>query len=124
MLDADEQPQQHQPVIAPPRPPNPELIRLHESVHHKLSSELASITHAFAADAERLRAHQADLLSGEPAIKDEMARLEAVRDVCRNVASRTRHAVLQADANIAEIRRKGDPEIDELVCAPSIVHNQ
>ncbi|KAF8902121.1 Vps23 core domain-containing protein [Gymnopilus junonius] len=98
----------------PPRPPNPELVRLQAHVHQKLTSELNSLSQALALDAERLRAQQADLLAGEPAIKDEMARLEAVRDVC----------VQQAEANIAELRRKGDPEVDELVCATSIVHNQ
>jgi len=108
----------------PPRPPNPELLRLQTAVHQKLTSELNSLSQALALDAERLRAHQADLLAGEPAIKDEMARLEAVRDVCRNVAGRTRQAVDQAEMNIAELRRKGDPEVDELVCATTIVHNQ
>ncbi|KIM49155.1 hypothetical protein M413DRAFT_15322 [Hebeloma cylindrosporum] len=108
----------------PPRPPNPELLSLHQQVHHKLSSELNSLSQALALDAERLRAQQSDLLAGEPAIKDEMARLEAVRDVCRTVANRTRQAVQQAESNIAELRRKGDPEVDELVCATSIVHNQ
>jgi ESCRT-I complex subunit TSG101 len=106
------------------RPPNPELVRLQEQVHQKLTSELNSLSQSLSLDAERLRAHQADLLLGEPAIKDEMARLEAVRDVCRNVANRTRQAIQQADSNISELKRKGDPEVDELVCATSIVHNQ
>ena len=83
-----------------------------------------SLSHALALDAERLRALQADLLAGEPAIRDEMARLEAVRDVCRNVSGRLRGTVNQAEKNIAELRRKGDPEVDEMVCATSIVHNQ
>ena len=108
----------------PMRPPNPELVRLQEQVHQKLTSEFNSLSQSLSLDAERLRAHQADLLLGEPAIKDEMARLEAVRDVCRNVANRTRQAIQQADSNIAELKRKGDPEVDELVCATSIVHNQ
>jgi len=110
--------------LAPPRPPNPELLRLHTEVHEKLKTELNSLTQALAHDAERLRVHQADLLVGEPAIKDEMARLQAVRTVCRSVADRTRQAVQKAEANIAELRRKGDPEVDELVCATTIVHNQ
>jgi len=93
---------------APPRPPNPELLQLQARI----------------LDAERLRALQADLLAGEPAIRDEMARLEAVRDVCRNVSGRLRGTVNQAEKNIAELRRKGDPEVDEMVCATSIVHNQ
>lgn len=109
---------------APPRPPNPELLRLHAQIHDKLTSEISSLSQALALDAERLRAHQMDLLSGEPAIRDEMARLEAVRDVCRNVSGRLRGTVNQAEVNIAELRRKGDPEVDELVCSTTIVHNQ
>ena len=112
------------PNLAPPRPPNPELLRLHEQVRNKLAGELASLAHAHALDAERLRAHQRDLLAGEPAIRDESARLTAVRDVCGGVAARLRGAVQAAEANVAELRRKGDPPVDELVCAPSIVHNQ
>lgn len=111
-------------IPVPPRPPNPELLRLHAQVHEKLKSELISLTKTLTLDAERLRVHQSDLLLGEPAIKDEMARLEAVRDVCRNVSERTGQAVRQAEASIAELRRKGDPEVDELVCATNIVHNQ
>ncbi|KAJ7685150.1 UEV domain-containing protein [Mycena polygramma] len=109
---------------APPRPPNPELLRLHAAVHTKLSSELASLGHALALDAERLRAHQADLLAGEPAIRDEMGRLEAVRDVCRTAADRMRGAVETAERNVADLRAKSTPEVDELVCSTTIVHNQ
>ena len=114
-----------QPVYqAPPRPPNPELLQLQARIQDKVESEMNSLSQALALDAERLRALQADLLAGEPAIRDEMARLEAVRDVCRNVSSRLRGTVNQAEKNIAELRRRGDPEIDEMVCATSIVHNQ
>ncbi|EJD53040.1 UEV-domain-containing protein [Auricularia subglabra TFB-10046 SS5] len=109
---------------APPRPPNPELVRLHAAVHQKIHGELASLAAAANADAERMRATQADLLAGEPAIRDEMARLEAVKDVCRTVASRLRDTVNHAEANVAELRRKGDPEVDELICSTTIVHNQ
>ncbi|KIM87029.1 hypothetical protein PILCRDRAFT_815462 [Piloderma croceum F 1598] len=108
----------------PPRPPNPELLRLHSQIHAKLTSELASLSQAMALDTERLRAHQTDILSGEPAIRDEMARLEAVRDVCRTVAERMRGTVEQGERNVAELKRKGDPEVDELVCSTTIVHNQ
>ncbi|KAK0210715.1 UEV domain-containing protein [Desarmillaria ectypa] len=108
----------------PPRPPNPELLRLHDQVHQKLTSELASLAQALSLDAERLRAQQSDLLLGEPAIRDEMARLEAIRDVCRNVSNRMRSTVDQTERNMSELRRKGDPEVDELVCSTTIVHNQ
>ncbi|CCL99132.1 uncharacterized protein FIBRA_01146 [Fibroporia radiculosa] len=130
LLDADEPPPPPASTFppssapAPPRPPNPELLQLHTQVHAKLHSELASLQQAMAVDAERLRAHQTDLLSGEPAIRDEMARLEAVRDVCRTVADRMRAVVDAGAQNVSELRRKGDPEVDELVCSTTIVHNQ
>ena len=69
-------------------------------------------------------AHQRDLLAGLPAVRDESARLQAVRDVCRAVADRLRGAVIDAERTVAELRRKGDPPVDELVCSTSIVHNQ
>ncbi|KAG8217484.1 hypothetical protein J3R82DRAFT_5629 [Butyriboletus roseoflavus] len=109
---------------APPRPPNPELLQLHAHVHDKIRSELSSLSQLILLEADRLRAQQADLLAGEPAIRDEMARLEAVRDVCRNVAARLRSTVEHVERNLADLRRKGDPEVDELVCSTSIVHNQ
>ncbi|KAF9510778.1 hypothetical protein BS47DRAFT_1331497 [Hydnum rufescens UP504] len=112
------------PSTAPPRPPNPELLRLHAQIHQKLTEGYASLSAALAQDAERLRVTQADLLSGEPAIRDEMARLEAVRDVCLTVAMRTRSFIETAEANIAEMKRKGEPEVDELVCSTTIVYNQ
>ena len=109
---------------APPRPPNPELVRLHSQIHQKFTSEYTNLSAVLAQDGERLRATQADLLSGEPAIRDEMARLEAVRDVCLTVAMRTRSFVEAAEANVAEMKHKGEPEVDELVCSTTIVYNQ
>jgi ESCRT-I complex subunit TSG101 len=109
---------------APPRPPNPELLQLHARAHEKLRTELASVSQAMTLDGERLRAQQADLLKGVPAIRDEMGRLEAVRDVCRGVANRLREVVQTAERGVTELKRKGDPPVDELVCSTSIVHNQ
>nr|GAT58716.1 UEV-domain-containing protein [Mycena chlorophos] len=126
LLDGDPIPALQPPTPAPPppRPPNPELLRLQAAVHSKLTAELASLQHAMTVDADRLRAHQADLLAGEPAIRDEMARLEAVRDVCRTAAGRMRSTVETAERNVAELRAKNEPEVDELVCSTTIVHNQ
>ena len=110
--------------VAPPRPANPELLQLQKQVQEKFAAEFSSLSRAMAVDAERLRAQQADLLAGEPAIHDEMARLAAVKDVCLNVAGRMRISIEHAERNMAELRRKGDPEVDELVCSTTIVHNQ
>jgi len=82
------------------------------------------VSQAMTLDGERLRAQQADLLKGVPAIRDEMGRLEAVRDVCRGVASRLHEVIQTAERGVTELKRKGDPPVDELVCSTSIVHNQ
>ena len=126
-LDADDDDIQKiatSPTNPPPRPPNPEILRLHAQLQAKFTSELATLDQALATDVQRLRTAQSDLLAGEPAIRDEMARLEAVRDVCRVVAGRFRTTVDNAVSNLIELRRKGDPEVDELICSTTIVYNQ
>ncbi|KAG8820153.1 hypothetical protein FRC19_009097 [Serendipita sp. 401] len=114
------------PVVtaAPPRPMNPQLLALHAQLHQKFAAEFNSFTASITREAEGPRAAQTDLLAGEPAIKDEMARLESVRNVCRTVASRLGATANAAELAVAELKRKGDPEVDEIVCATSIVHNQ
>lgn len=111
-------------AAGPPRPPNPELISIHARLHEKFTTELASLTTSVAQENERLRGAQADLLKGEPAVRDEMARLEAVRDVCQTVCHQLADVVNSAENAIANLERKGEPAVDELVCATSIVHNQ
>ncbi|KAG8932910.1 hypothetical protein FRC02_000337 [Tulasnella sp. 418] len=111
-------------TIVPARPPNPELLQLHAKLHQKFTTELASLAQTLSSDSERLRSTQTDLLNGEPAIRDEMARLVAVRDVCKSVAGRMKVLVEAADSNVNELRRKGDPEVDELICSTTIVYNQ
>ncbi|KAI0082701.1 UEV-domain-containing protein [Panus rudis PR-1116 ss-1] len=112
------------PSVAPSAPAPSAHPSMTGPVHAKLTSELASLEQVMALDAERLRALQNDLLAGEPAIRDEMARLEAVRDVCQGVAARLRAVVSDGERNVAELKRKGDPDVDELVCSTTIVHNQ
>ncbi|KIY46727.1 UEV-domain-containing protein [Fistulina hepatica ATCC 64428] len=126
LLDGDAADVSEAPVAAPPppRPPNPELLSLHAAVHAKLTSELASLTQALSLDAERLRGMQADLLQGEAAIRDERGRLEAVRDVCVSVRARVGTVVSDAERELERVRARGEPEVDELVCGTSIVHNQ
>lgn len=67
---------------------------------------------------------QADLSSGEPAIRDEMARLEAVRAVCVGVADKLGSVVNAGEERIRDLERRGEVAVDEVVCSVSIVHNQ
>lgn len=67
---------------------------------------------------------QADLASGEPAIKDEMARLEAVRAVCAGVADKVGAVVSTGEERVRDLEKRGEVAVDEVVCSVSIVHNQ
>lgn len=73
---------------------------------------------------EHLRALHADLLKGEPAILDEMQRLEAVRDVCVSVRDRMSEVVGTAQNNIQDLSTRPEIEVDELICGTNVVHNQ
>lgn len=66
-----------------------------------------------------------DLVKGNPAIVDEMQRLEAVKSVCDSVRERYRGVITEAEARLRELERRGSgPEVDEIVCSSTIVYNQ
>jgi ESCRT-I complex subunit TSG101 len=65
-----------------------------------------------------------DLITGEPAIRDEMARLEAVRKVCDSVGRRMDEVVHKGEDRVADLDSRGEVGVDEVVCGISIVHNQ
>lgn len=108
----------------PARPPNPQTLALHAQIHTSLSSLLAQTSQTLAADTQRLQAVQSDLLAGEPSIQDEMARLRAVRDVCKAVGEQTRAWNESVEGKIREVKARGEPEVDEIVCSTAVVYNQ
>ncbi len=57
-------------------------------------------------------------------MEDESARLVAVRDVCRGVGARLKDVVSRTEGVVAEVKRRGEVGVDEMVCATSIVGNQ
>ncbi|GAA96744.1 uncharacterized protein L969DRAFT_54417 [Mixia osmundae IAM 14324] len=112
--------------FAPPprRPTNPELLHLQTAVQQKLISSRTSLLSSLAQQRTTLEALQSDLRLGEPAIRDEMARLEAVKDVCITVKRRMEDVTERAQRNVDLVKLKGDIEPDEIVCSTSVVHNQ
>lgn len=103
---------------------NPQVLALHQDLHAKFVTALTSLHSTIAADSARLRAAQSDLLAGPPAIQDEMARLRAVRDVCTTVAGRYQETIRKAEGNLNELRKRGEVDVDEMLIAGSILHNQ
>ena len=124
LLDAVDQPEASSAGPAPLRPLNPELAALRQALHAKLVNAHTALHASHQAFAQRQAAYAADLAKGEPALLDEMARLEAVRDVCRTVAQRYGDLVARAEANVADVAARTDVPVDEIVCANTVVGNQ
>ncbi|PWN92851.1 UEV-domain-containing protein [Acaromyces ingoldii] len=109
---------------APPRPPNPELLSLHARLHAKLTMRLQHLRNTLGESQNQLQLLNSDLDRGEPAIRDEMSRLEAVRDVCRATGDGLERSVNEAREWAQKLREREDPNPDEMVFSTSIVGNQ
>ncbi|CAH7685996.1 UEV domain-containing protein [Phakopsora pachyrhizi] len=112
-------------IVPPPRPPNPTLIALREAVYRKIKEEIEALNQRLRFEKDQLIVLQHDLLKGEPAIMDEMARLQAVRDVCKGVGDRYDDLVEKLNERISDLKenRKVVP-VEELVCSTTVLYNQ
>lgn len=109
----------------PPVPPNPALLALRTRVHSKFTSALTHLAHSTEAELARLDLMRVDLEKAQPAIEDEMARLEAVRSVCAGVRDRYAQVVGEAQQRMREYEARGDGvEVDEIVCGSTVVYTQ
>lgn len=113
----------------PPLPPNPALLALRAQVHLRLSTSLHQLHGSTTQSLAQLALLGDDLGKGPSAIEDEMKRLEIVRDVCQVVRARYEEVVRTGQERREVYRRKlgSDglgPEVDEIVCSVSVVHNQ
>ncbi|WVN85480.1 uncharacterized protein L203_100626 [Cryptococcus depauperatus CBS 7841] len=123
-LPSDSSSSSHPPPLPPSKPPPPSLLHLHSILLPHLQTSLSLFLQSFQSSIEHLQARRDDLKTGEPAIRDEMARLEAVKKVCDSVGKRMEDVVHQGEARVVELEAKGEVGVDELVCGISIVHNQ
>lgn len=118
-------PQQQQQQRAPPVPPNPALLALRTRVHSKFTTALTQLAHSTEAELARLDLMRVDLEKAQPAIEDEMARLEAVRSVCAGVRDRYAQVVGEAQQRMREYEARGDGvDVDEIVCGSTVVYTQ
>lgn len=108
----------------PSRPLPPSTLHLHSLLHSHLSTRLPQLLHSLSQTTTQLLSVRSDLESGEPAIKDEMNRLEAVNGVCQGVVRKMEMVVEEGGKRVGELEGKGEVGVDEVVCSVSIVHNQ
>ncbi|KAL1749030.1 UEV domain-containing protein [Schizophyllum fasciatum] len=107
----------------PPRPPNPQLLALHASVHQALQSGLAGLEAQHAGEMERMGRAREGLERGAAAIADERGRLVAVKAVCDGVRERYAGVVAEAERRLATAKAK-EVGVDEMVCGAGILWNQ
>lgn len=112
------------PPVAPPKPPPPSLIHLHAILQPHLNAALPALKHDLESQRQALLERREDLASGEPAIRDEMARLEAVKKVCDVVVEKMGEVVSKGEERVVDLERRGEVSVDEVVCGISIAHNQ
>jgi ESCRT-I complex subunit TSG101 len=100
------------------------LVHLHHILLPHLDASLPPVLQGLHSSKAHLIERREDLASGEPAIRDEMARLEAVKKVCDTVGARLDEVVAKGSERVADLESRGDVSVDEVVCSISIVHNQ
>ncbi|KAH9460741.1 hypothetical protein Pst134EB_008899 [Puccinia striiformis f. sp. tritici] len=122
--DDDEEPLQQQKTAPPRPPPNPETSILRQKVYEKLKHEIARYRSDLDKENHQLEILEQDLYKGEPAIKDELARLEAVNDVCMSVGKRYSEIIGDLHKRIFEVEARSLPDVDELVCSTTVLYNQ
>ncbi|PWN40349.1 UEV-domain-containing protein [Ceraceosorus guamensis] len=110
--------------VAPPLPPNPELLSLRQALHSKLSLHITTELNNSLQRKAQLEMLLADLQRGAPAIHDEMERLRAVRDVVRSTLSGLQESRDRTVARTLEVEKRPAVHEEEIVCATSIVGNQ
>lgn len=112
------------PTPAPPRPPNPELLYMHNLLYNKIQARIHHLRTTSEQSQEQMKLLSEDLDRGEMAVKDEMARLEAVRDICRSTGDQLEQTVEAAKQRITELHAREEPDIDGVLSATSLVGNQ
>lgn len=108
----------------PRRPTNPDIVNLRTAVLNKLTDGLNAQSQVYHNDLAQLELLRQDLLKGEPAIRDEMGRLEAVKNVCMNV--RDRYSVLVSDlaSHVQNLEERDLGSEDEILACQSVLHSQ
>ncbi|WFD39768.1 suppressor protein stp22 of temperature-sensitive alpha-factor receptor and arginine permease [Malassezia japonica] len=112
------------PAAQPARPPNPELAALHDAVYTKFRTRRDELRHSVSQANAQLRVLLDDLERGQPAIQDEMQRLEAVQAVCNTRTHQLNDTMQAAQSRAHELQLRPEPNVDEMFAATNLVENQ
>ncbi|KAK6513335.1 hypothetical protein TWF281_004966 [Arthrobotrys megalospora] len=110
--------------VPPPLPPNPEKDRLITEIAKILQSKADAASSKTMSSLEQTSSQAEAMAKTEAYMERERIELIRINDVCEKDQRILNERIGMADELIREVRDREAPNIDAVVVAPTVVHNQ
>ncbi|KAF3201614.1 hypothetical protein TWF106_002776 [Orbilia oligospora] len=111
-------------AVPPPLPPNPEKDRLINEIAKILQQKADAASAKTMASLEQTASQAEAMAKTEAYMERERIELIRINDVCEKDQRILNERIGMADELIREVRDREAPNIDAVVVAPTVVHNQ
>ncbi|KAF3086887.1 hypothetical protein TWF102_007535 [Orbilia oligospora] len=111
-------------AVPPPLPPNPEKDRLINEIAKILQQKADAASAKTMASLEQTTSQAEAMAKTEAYMERERIELTRINDVCEKDQRILNERIGMADELIREVRDREAPNIDAVVVAPTVVHNQ
>ncbi|RVD81665.1 uncharacterized protein DFL_009517 [Arthrobotrys flagrans] len=111
-------------AVPPPLPPNPEKDRLINEIARILQQKAEAASVKTVASLEQTASQAEAMAKTEAYMERERMELIRINDVCEKDQRILNERIGMADELIREVRDREAPNIDAVVVAPTVVHNQ
>ncbi|KAF3155436.1 hypothetical protein TWF788_006014 [Orbilia oligospora] len=111
-------------AVPPPLPPNPEKDRLINEIAKILQQKADAASAKTMASLEQTASQAEAMAKTEAYMERERIELIRINDVCEKDQRILNERIGMADELIREVRDRETPNIDAVVVAPTVVHNQ
>ncbi|KAK9369210.1 UEV domain-containing protein [Lipomyces kononenkoae] len=109
---------------APALPPHPELTRLLNDIAAILQKKATETQPKLQQQTDRLRDTLDMLRRTEASLASEQSELARVSDACHRNTKTLKDKIKRAEETIVEASQRGEVNVDDVVCAESVVFNQ
>ncbi|EWC46609.1 hypothetical protein DRE_04096 [Drechslerella stenobrocha 248] len=111
-------------AVPPPLPPNPEKDRLINEIAQILQQQASGAAGKTAASLDQTASQAEAMAKTEAYMERERIELMRINDMCEKDQRILGERIGMADELIREVRDREAPNIDAVVVAPTVVHNQ
>jgi ESCRT-I complex subunit TSG101 len=115
---------QHEPVVAPPIPPNPEKDALLKALSSTLCSKTQQAINENTSAIGPLQAQQQALRQAYAQLQGELEQLQQLDAALASNESVIRGAMHEADRVMEEARTRRVPDVDDVLVVPTVVGGQ